>query len=261
METGLQLFDRRAGQDQRVGTDDVIDVGTRRRHRVDADEVGRRHGEAFMDRIAVDEECAVAEFELAELAGERLGLVILELERVENDDLAALRLVAERHLEAKRANLLVQRVTEGAGPGTVRLAAADEDRCLAIAVTGGTAALLATELLAGAGDVAAFAGGASRTTALFELPRNDAVQDVGARIDAEDVVVEVDIGAGLAVDGLNLDLHDQDSCAPSVVAVSVTTVSSTGVSTGASAGASWLLLAALLMPAGSGASGWRGSLT
>src|SRR3546814_13960373 len=85
------------------------------------------------------------------------------------------------------------------------------------------------------------------------------MQDVGAGVDTEDVVVEIDVGAGFAVEGLNLDLHDQDSCAPSVAAVS-TTVSSTGVSTGASAGAS-LVLAALFRPAGSGASGWRGSLT
>src|SRR3546814_10800320 len=106
-------------------------------------------------RIAVDEQGTGAEFELAELAGERLGLGILELERVEDDELAALRLVAQRHLEAEGANLLVQRVAKGAGPRAVRLAAADEDRSRAVAVTGGAAALLAAELLAGAGDVAA----------------------------------------------------------------------------------------------------------
>src|SRR3546814_3069445 len=50
----------------------------------------------------------------------------------------------------------------------MRLAAADEDRRPAVAVTCGTAALLATELLAGARHIAAFAGGTSRTTALFE---------------------------------------------------------------------------------------------
>ena len=77
------------------------------------------------------------------------------------------------------------------------LAAADEDRGAAIAVTSRTAALLATELLAGAGDVAALAGGASRAAALLELPGDDAVKDVGARLDAEDLVVELDVAAGL----------------------------------------------------------------
>src|SRR3546814_4461470 len=63
--------------------------------------------------ISVDEERAAPEVELAELAGERLRLCVLEFERVENDELAALRLVAQSHLEAEGADLLVQRVAEG----------------------------------------------------------------------------------------------------------------------------------------------------
>ena len=73
------------------------------------------------------------------------------------------------------------------------LAAADEDRSAAIAVTGGAAALLLAELLAGAGDVRALARGAGGAAALFELPGDDAVQDVGARLDGEDLVVELDV--------------------------------------------------------------------
>ena len=134
-------------------------------------------------------------------------------------------------------------MAEGAGTRAVRLAAADEDRRLAVAVASRTAALLATELLAGAGDVAALAGGASGAAALFELPGNDAVQDVCARVDAEDVVVKIDVGASLAIEGLYLDLHDQDSCAPSAAVVS------TSASAGVSAGA-LLLFAALLTAAG-----------
>ena len=78
------------------------------------------------------------------------------------------------------------------------LAAADEDRGAAIAVTGGAAALLPAELLAGAGDFAALTSRAGRAAAVIELPGDDAVQDVGARLDAEDRVVEVDVAAGLA---------------------------------------------------------------
>src|SRR3546814_1983962 len=92
----------------------------------------------------------MAEVQLAVVAGERLALRVLELERVDDDELAALRLVAQGHLQAEGADLLVQRVAEGAGTGAMRLAAADEDRRPAVAVTCGTAALLATELLAGA---------------------------------------------------------------------------------------------------------------
>src|SRR3546814_19884878 len=100
-------------------------------------------------------------------------------------------------------------MAEGASPRAVRLAAADEDRRLAIAVTGGAAALLPAELLAGAGDVAPLAGGAGRAAALFELPGNDAVQAVRARVDAEDDAVKVAVGASLAIGGLNLALPDQ----------------------------------------------------
>src|SRR3546814_1969733 len=77
----------------------------------------------------------------------------------------------------------------------MRRATTDEDRRPAIAVTSRAAPLLAIELLAGALHIAAFAGGTSRTTALFELPGHDAVQDVGAGVDTEDVVVQIDVGA------------------------------------------------------------------
>ena len=92
------------------------------------------------------------------------------------------------------------------------LTAADERRSAAIAVTGGTAALLATELLAGAGNIGALTRAACGRTTLFELPGDDAVQDVGARIETEDLVVELDVrGLRLGVEGLNLDLHVQPS--------------------------------------------------
>ena len=107
----------------------------------------------------------------------------------------ALAWLRERHLQAERANLLVQRRIEVADAGAVRLTTADEDRGAAIAVTSRTAALLATELLAGAGDVGALARAAGGAATLFELPGDDAVQDVGARLDAEDLVVELDVAA------------------------------------------------------------------
>src|SRR3546814_5958434 len=100
-------------------------MGTDGGQRVDTDEVGRSHCEAFVHRVTVDEERAIAEFQLAELAGERLGLRVLALERVDDDELAALRLVAQGHLQAEGADLLVPRVAEGAGTGALRLAAAD----------------------------------------------------------------------------------------------------------------------------------------
>src|SRR5262249_27985136 len=121
-------------------------------------------------------------------------------------------------------------------------------RSAAIAVTSGTAALLATELLAGAGDVGALTRAARGRTTLFELPRDDAVQDVGARIETENLVVELDVRRfRLGVEGGNLDLHVQPSWPSVASGASVT-------SAGVSAGAVSLLLATVLRPAGYGAS-------
>jgi hypothetical protein len=65
------------------------------------------------------------------------------------------------------------------------------------------------ELLAGACDIGALAGGAGGAAALLELPGDDAVQDVGARLDAEHGIVELDLAAaGISAEALNLDLHD-----------------------------------------------------
>src|SRR3546814_3806369 len=154
----LQLFDRRACQDLRVGTDEVIDIGTDGAQRVDTDEVGRSQCEAFVPRVTVDEERAVTEFELAELASERLGLRVLELERLDDDELAAIRLVAQGHLQAEGADLLVQRVAHGAGTRAMRLYPTDEGRRPAIPVTSRNAAPLHTELLAGPRHTAPFRG-------------------------------------------------------------------------------------------------------
>src|SRR3954462_723704 len=209
IETALQLLDRGAGQHQGLVIENVVDVGADRREQVDLGKVRRGAGEADIQRVAVDHQGRLAETELAELRLQARGLRFLEVQRIEHDQIAVLGFGRERHPEAERADLLVQRRIEIANPRAVRLAAADEDRGAAIAVTGGAAALLPAELLAGAGDVGALAGAAGGAAALLELPRDDAVQNVGARLDAEHGVIELDVAAGLAaVQALDLDLHD-----------------------------------------------------
>jgi hypothetical protein len=90
----------------------------------------------------------------------------------------------------------------------VRFTAADEDRSAAIAVTGSAAALLPSELLAGAGDVRTLTSRARRSATVDELPGDDAVEDVGPRLDTEDVVLELDVPGLAGVEGLYLDLLD-----------------------------------------------------
>jgi hypothetical protein len=62
-------------------------------------------------------------------------------------------------------------------------------------VTSGTATLLAAELLAGAGNVRTLASATGRAATVFELPGDNAVQDVGARLETEHVIVEFDVAA------------------------------------------------------------------
>src|SRR5687768_5471022 len=183
IEPRLQLLDRGARQHQSLMLQNIVDVRADRREQIDLPQVRRGLGEAHVQRIAVDNQRRLAEAELAELLLERLGLGFVEIEIVHHDQFAVAGLGRERHLEAERTNLLVQRRIEVANPRTVSLAAADEDRGAAIAVTGGAAALLATELLAGAGNVGALASAACGAPALLELPGDDAVQDIGARLD------------------------------------------------------------------------------
>src|SRR3982750_154742 len=71
----------------------------------------------------------------------------------------------------------------------------------------GAAPPLAPPLLAGPSDVAAPGGRPRGSAAVDELPGDDAVKDVGAGLEAEDLVLELNVAASLGVEGLYLDLH------------------------------------------------------
>src|SRR5690606_20654792 len=119
----------------------VVDIRAHGREHTDPLEIAGSLPEAFGHGITVDHQHLAAEAGLAEQFGQRFGLGILELQAVDNHQ-AVLRLARKRHLEAERANLLVQRNAEVALARTMCLAATDEDRGFAIAMTSGAAALL-----------------------------------------------------------------------------------------------------------------------
>src|SRR3989344_315807 len=158
IEPGLQLFNSGAGQHQRIVFQDVIDIGTDGGQHVQTDQVGRSLLEIVVHGIAIDEQRLLAQAELAELSGQRLRLGFAEIQRFHADQALAGALRGQSHLQAERADLLVERRVEVTDAGTVSLTTADEDRSTTIAVTSGTAALLTTELLAGARNIAALAG-------------------------------------------------------------------------------------------------------
>src|SRR5690349_18612704 len=90
IEPGLQLFDRGAGQHQSLVIENVVYVRADRRQQIDLAQIGRSVGEADIDRVAVDHQRRLAEAELAELLLKRAGLGLLQIEAVEDDDVAAL---------------------------------------------------------------------------------------------------------------------------------------------------------------------------
>src|SRR5205085_141929 len=143
--------------DQSVVAHDVVDVGADGGHQIDASEVRAGAGETDVERVAVHHQRGLAEAELGQLLAQLTRLAFGQIEVVEHDQLAGHGLGRQRHLEAELANLLVEARAEHSGTGAMSLAAADEDRSTAVAVTGGSSALLAPELLAGARDVAALA--------------------------------------------------------------------------------------------------------
>src|SRR4051812_33510656 len=174
IETRLQLLDRGARQHQGVVIENVVDVRADRRDQVDLAKVRRSLSEADAESVAVDHQRLAAEVETGEPLLDHLGLGLADVEILDDDQPAVLRLGGKRHAEAQRAHLLVQRRVEVADARAVGLAAADEDRGAAVAVTGGAAALLAAIFLAGAGDVRPLAGAAGGAATLLELPGDDA---------------------------------------------------------------------------------------
>src|SRR5688572_19485741 len=88
-----------------------------------------------------------------------------------------------------------------------RLAAADEEGSGARAVTGRTGTLLAVPLLGRAVDLAAGLGLVRTGAALGELPDDDALDEVSARLQTEDLVLEIDLARRLGIQVEDLQLH------------------------------------------------------
>src|SRR5437868_11429384 len=88
------------------------------------------------------------------------------------------------------------------------LTAADKDAGAARAVASAARALLIAKLLTGAIHFAACLGLVRSRLALVELPLDDPMNNIGARIKAEDVIGKIDTAGILSFDGLNIGFHD-----------------------------------------------------
>src|SRR5262249_31178698 len=130
---------------------------------------------------------------------------------VEHDDAAVLGLGGERMLERERAHLLGQIDGVAARGRAERAAAAAKEIDPGRAVTSRAGALLPVHLLASAMDLSAVLHVMSAALALGELPGDAALQDVGARLEAENLIRQRDVARRLALKGGDLQFHHAPS--------------------------------------------------
>src|SRR5436305_5610400 len=109
--------------------------------------------------------------------------------------------------QRERAHFLRQVDRMIARMRTKRPAAAAEQVRARRAVTGAAGALLRVHLLAGAPDVRAVLDRMRAGAALGQLPYDAALDEIGARLEPKDIVVERDRAGFLAVEGGDFHVH------------------------------------------------------
>src|SRR5690606_18784816 len=123
----------------------------------------------------------------------------------------------KRMLQAEGAYLLRQIELVAAHDRAVGLAAAAELRCTRRMVTGAARTLLLVHLRTGAGHFGAGLRLVGALLALRQLPAHDALQDIFARLEAEDLFREFHLAGILAGKRCDLEIHYS---APSVAGAS-----------------------------------------
>ena len=164
-----------------------------------------------LDLGAVDDQ-RVLKPELAELRGQRLGLGVLRGQLVDHDDAAVLGLGRQRVLERERAHLLRQidgvaahdRTESTAAAAELRDARASRDgrrRCPSARTSSCRCARFRRAVL----------GLVRAALALGELPVDAALQDVAARLEAENLIRQISLAGFLAVEGDDFQFHHAPS--------------------------------------------------
>src|SRR6202020_1540238 len=201
---------RRLGQHQLLAAENVIDVDALDRQHVDIGNVARGGREAGMELGSVDDQ-RIGNAEAGEMRDQRLGLGGFERGLVDNDEAAVFGLGRERMAKRERADLLGQTGRMRTHHGTEGTATAAELRHAGRAVTGATGALLLVHLLAGAPDLGAALGLVGAGLTLVELPLHAALNDVLARLEAEDAVGKLDRTGRFALKRCYFQFHHAPS--------------------------------------------------
>src|SRR6185436_3542055 len=206
----LQRIDGGLGQHELPAPQNVIDVDALDRQHVDIGNAARGETEVVLDLGAVDDQ-GVVETELLEALLQLAGLGFLQRERIDDDDRAVLGLGRERVAQRERAHLLRHAYLVAARGRTERTAAAAEQVHARRAVTGLTGALLLVHLLARAPDFRTVLHVMGAALALGELPDHVALNEIVARLEAEDLVRQRDFAAVLAFEGGDFEFHHAPS--------------------------------------------------
>src|SRR5213595_2429813 len=141
------------------------------------------------------------------MTDQRLGLGVLDLRIVDHDQAAVLGLRRQSVLERQYADLFRQVGRVRADHRTEGTATAAELRHAGRAVTGTAGALLLVHLLAGAPDIGAALRLVRSGLALVELPLHATLDDVGAGLETEDRVRELDGAGFLTFKGRDFQFH------------------------------------------------------
>src|SRR6202171_3040105 len=141
------------------------------------------------------------------MSDQRLGLGGLERCRFNHDQAAILGLRGERMTKRQRANLLRQSERVRAHHGAESTAAAAELRHPGRAVTRTAGALLLVHLLAGAPDIRPALGLVGPGLTFGELPIDAALDDVLARLQAENLVRKLNRAGRLAFKRCDFQFH------------------------------------------------------
>src|SRR6185312_6109197 len=186
------------------------------RQYVDIRNIRRRQLEVLVKLGTADQQ-GVGQPQRRKAGDQRLRLGLGQLQIVDDDQVRRLGFGRKSVLQPKGAHLLRQVMLMAAHDRAMRLAAAAKLRSACRMVTGAARTLLLVHLGAGAGHFGTALGLVGALLALSQLPAHDALQDVLARVEAENALGEFHLAGFLAGKRRDLDIHYS---APSVAGAS-----------------------------------------
>ena len=179
----LNLRKRSLVEHELLRIEDVVHIDEVGKGGLDAGQVAGGEDDVLVGLRGHDQSLAVG-VDCAQETGELLGLDLVHLDLVDDDDVSGLSLGAQNGLQSQTADLLVERVAVIAGLRGKDDAAVRPLRGAGAALAGVAGALLLPGLLAAAGDLSAGQCGLRALTAVGQMILDDVVDDGLVGLDA-----------------------------------------------------------------------------